>query len=87
MHGLLFATIGAQASMVRTIVLGVVISESGQFISFFWEVYSTRWTAGLYLECLCLPDSKSIVLVEHRSDFQKRVVGPSHTLEFRATRI
>ncbi|ESS28119.1 cytochrome C family oxidase subunit III subfamily protein, partial [Toxoplasma gondii VEG] len=52
----------SDASMISTIVLGVIISETGLFISFFWGVYTTSWTTGLDLEGLCLPDPSSIVL-------------------------
>lgn len=52
----------SDASMISTIVLGVILSETGLFVSFFWAVYNTSWTTGLDLECLCLPDPSSIVL-------------------------
>ncbi|KFG99317.1 cytochrome C family oxidase subunit III subfamily protein, partial [Toxoplasma gondii VAND] len=52
----------SDASLISTVVLGVIISETGLFISFFWGVYTTSWTTGLGLEGLCLPDPSSIVL-------------------------
>nr|PIL96066.1 putative transmembrane protein [Toxoplasma gondii COUG] len=51
------------ATQVRQLkVLGVITSDTGLFISFFWGVYTTSWTTGLDLEGLCLPDPSSIVL-------------------------
>ncbi|PFH30678.1 cytochrome c oxidase subunit III subfamily protein [Besnoitia besnoiti] len=52
----------SDASLISSIVLGVIISETGLFISFFWGVYTTSWTTGLDLEGLCLPDPSSLVL-------------------------
>nr|ANC96600.1 cytochrome c oxidase subunit III [Cystoisospora suis] len=53
----------SDTSLISTIVLGVILSETGLFISFFWAAYSTGWTSGLSLEGVCAPSASSIVIL------------------------
>lgn len=53
----------SNTSVLSTVVLGLICSESGLFISIFWGAFTTSWTTGFYAEGLYLPSPSSIVLI------------------------
>lgn len=71
----------SNTSVLSTVVLGLICSETGLFISIFWGALSTSWTTGFYIEGICLPSPSSIVILMTLLLSALSVVVSSHYLK------
>lgn len=52
----------SDASLISSIVAGVILSETGLFLCFFWSYFAAEWTPGYNTTSLYYPDPSYLVL-------------------------